>query len=125
MAGDLEGITVEFRASTVQFDNGVKGINSALKNLRSEVSTMNKELKLDPGSVDTYTAKLKNFQQQVQLNTTKLEDLRNQQLELGNTDLDLQKWQILQNDINKTEANITILNRSIDSTKQTISRLEP
>ena len=51
MAQEFEGLYVKFGANTVEFDNSVKGMNSALSTLKKDLQTLNKNLKFDPGNV--------------------------------------------------------------------------
>ena len=62
------GITIHFQGEAVQFDKGVDGMNKALRLLKKDVKMLNQDLKnLDPKSIETLTAKMKNLSEQEEL----------------------------------------------------------
>lgn len=52
-----KGIEIEFRGQTTAFDAAVKKINGELKQTKSEIGLLNKELKFDPKNVEALTKK--------------------------------------------------------------------
>lgn len=51
------GMTIEFRGKTTEFEQAVKTINGEIKETKSNLSLVNKELKLDPKNVENLTKK--------------------------------------------------------------------
>lgn len=125
MAEEFVGLTVKFGANTVEFDNSVKGINSALSQLKKELQTINKQLKLDPNNVELLNRKMQNFQQQAEIGAKKIEALRKEQAALGNEKIGTAEWQKLENEIQQTEAQMQVVQRAIDKTQSKLKSLTP
>lgn len=104
MAEEFVGLTVKFGANTVEFDNSVKGMNTALTQLKKELQTINRQLKLDPNNVELLNRKMQNFQQQAEIGAKKIAELRKEQAALGDEKIGTVEWQKLENEIQKTEA---------------------
>lgn len=125
MAQEFVGLTVKFGANTVEFDNSVKGINSALSMLKKDLQSINQQLKLDPNNVDLINRKMQNFQQQMDLGRKKVEELRKEQAALGDEKIDTAEWQKLESEIQKTEAQMQVVQRAIDNTQSKLKALTP
>ena len=125
MAEEFTGLTVKFGANTVEFDNSVKGMNSALSQLKKELQTINKQLKLDPNNVELLNRKMQNFQQQAEIGAKKIVELRKEQKALGDEKLGTAEWQKLENEIQQTEAQMQIVQRAIDKTQSKLKSLTP
>lgn len=58
MAGNrIKGITVEISADTTKLQSALKGVNSEIKNTRSQLKDVEKLLKLDPGNTELLAQK--------------------------------------------------------------------
>lgn len=125
MAQEFVGLTVKFGANTVEFDNSVKGINSALSLLKKDLQSINQQLKLDPNNVDLINRKMQNFQQQMDLGRKKVEELRKEQAALGDEKIGTAEWQKLESEIQKTEAQMQVVQRAIDNTQSKLKALTP
>lgn len=125
MAETYEGLYVKFGADTVEFDNSVKGINKATSLLKKDINTLNKNIKLDPSSVENYNKKLENFQEQLELGAKKVSELRKEQEALGSDKIGTAEWQKLESEIAKTESQMNIVRNSIERTKDTIASITP
>ncbi|EKS8445845.1 tape measure protein [Listeria monocytogenes] len=125
MAESIGGLFVKFGANTVEFDKGVKGINGALSTLKKDVATFNKKLKFDPGNAELLAKKLENFQEQARIGGIKLEELRRKQKALGDEKIGTAEWQKLETEIQKTSAEMEVVERSIGATEKAIKDLDP
>lgn len=125
MAQEFEGLYVKFGANTVEFDNSVKGMNSALSTLKKDLQTLNKQLKFDPGNVDLLAKKMQNFQQQLDVGNKKIAELRKQQKDLGEDKIGTAEWQKLESEIGKTEAQLLVVNRALEATEKQLKELTP
>ena len=125
MAQEFEGLYVKFGANTVEFDNSVKGMNSALSTLKKDLQTLNKNLKFDPGNVDLLAKKMQNFQQQIEIGNKKIEELRKKQKDLGDDKIGTAEWQKLESEIGKTEAQLQVVRRSLEATEKQLKELTP
>lgn len=125
MAQEFEGLYVKFGANTVEFDNSVKGMNSALSTLKKDLQTLNKQLKFDPGNVDLLAKKMQNFQQQLDVGNKKIAELRKQQKDLGEDKIGTAEWQKLESEIGKTEAQLLVVKRALEATEKQLKELTP
>lgn len=125
MAEEFAGLTVKFGANTVEFDNSVKGMNTALTQLKKELQTINQQLKLDPNNVELLNRKMQNFQQQAEVGAKKIAELRKEQAALGDEKIGTAEWQKLENEIQKTEAQMQVVQRAIDNTQSKLKSLTP
>lgn len=125
MAEEFVGLTVKFGANTVEFDNSVKGMNTALTQLKKELQTINQQLKLDPNNVELLNRKMQNFQQQAEVGAKKIAELRKEQAALGDEKIGTAEWQKLENEIQKTEAQMQVVQRAIDSTQSKLNSITP
>lgn len=125
MAQEFEGLYVKFGANTIEFDNSVKGMNSALSTLKKDLQSLNKQLKFDPGNVDLLAKKMQNFQQQLDVGNKKIAELRKQQKDLGEDKIGTAEWQKLESEIGKTEAQLLVVNRALEATEKQLKELTP
>lgn len=125
MAQEFEGLYVKFGANTVEFDNSVKGMNSALSTLKKDLQTLNKQLKFDPGNVDLLAKKMQNFQQQLDVGNKKIAELRKRQKDLGEDKIGTAEWQKLESEIGKTEAQLLVVKRALEATEKQLKELTP
>ena len=59
MASAIRGITVEIGGNTTKLDKALEGVNKRSRDLSSELSQVNKLLKMDPGNTDLLAQKQK------------------------------------------------------------------
>ena len=118
MSSEVKGISVKFGANTVEFEKSVKGMSKALNVLKKDFQNINKSLKFDPDNVEKLEAKYKNLQQQIEVNESKIKELRKEQDKLGADKIGTAEWQKLENEIGKCENNLTYLNKTSAQTKQ-------
>ena len=52
MAGNIKGITIEFRGDTTKLDKALRQINNETKNIDKELKQVDKALKFNPTSVE-------------------------------------------------------------------------
>lgn len=122
---EFEGLYVKFGANTIEFDNSVKGMNKALTLLKKDLQSLNKQLRLDPKNIDLVNKKMRNLQQQAELGQKKIEELRKQQKALGEDKIGTAKWQELESEIQKTEAQMQVVQRAIAATDKQLRSLTP
>lgn len=59
---ETKGITIQFRGDTTDFEKAVKTINGDLRQTKSEIGLLNKELKFDPKNVEKLQKKFETLQ---------------------------------------------------------------
>ena len=57
MAGNIKGITIEFRGDTTQLDKALRSIDKETSGIDSELKKVNNGLKFNPTSVDLWRQK--------------------------------------------------------------------
>lgn len=60
---ETKGITIDFYGNSVELDKSVDGITKQIKMLRNEFNTLNKQTKLDPSNVETYSKSIDKLKQ--------------------------------------------------------------
>lgn len=60
---ETKGITIDFYGNSAELDKSVDGITKQIKMLRNEFNTLNKQTKLDPSNVDTYSKSIDKLKQ--------------------------------------------------------------
>ncbi len=125
MAGDIEQISIKFTANTIDFEDNVRGMNKGLTQLRKEFTTLGRELKLDPSSIELLNKRLANLQEQARVSALKVQDLKAQQEALGKDQLGTPAWNKLEQEIQSTNSKMQVINRSIDATQQAIKDIDP
>lgn len=123
MAGSIKGIVIEIGGDTQPLQNAISDVNKKGRELQSELTTINKLLKLDPSNVTLITQKqavlneaiansasklqtLKEAEQQVQAQFERGEVTEEQyralQREIESTTLDMRKYESQLKDVNVT-----------------------
>lgn len=57
MAGNIKGITIEFRGDTTKLDSALREISGKTKKLDTELKQVDRSLKFNPTSVDLWKQK--------------------------------------------------------------------
>lgn len=66
MAGNIKGITIEFRGETTKLDAALRKINSEANKTQRELTSINKALKFNPTSVDLWRQKQQVLNEKIQ-----------------------------------------------------------
>ena len=115
MAGSIKGIVVEIGGDTSGLQNALKKVNSVTSSLSKELRGVNSLLKLDPKNPELLAQKQKILNDEIEVTSTKLEELKNHQKEIeesGQTLTAEQKknYRALQREIVATEQKLKELN---------------
>lgn len=95
---------IDIYGNTANFENSLKGINTAMTSLRGEAKNLRNALKLDPSNTDNIAKLQKNLQQQIQVSTNKTKQLEAEFKNLGTYDpSNSGKWDKLRQKINASE----------------------
>lgn len=109
MAGDIKGITIEFRGDTTQLDKALRQITNETKALDRELKAIDRALKFNPGSVDLWRQKQTVLNQKVQETKQKLDTLREAKKKLDDDptiDKESAEYRELQREIVETESKL-------------------
>lgn len=108
MAGNIKGITIEFRGDTTKLDKALRQINSETRAIDKELKQVDKALKFNPTSVDLWRQKQQLLTQKVNETKEKLELLKNEQarMDAEGVDKNSQEYRELQREIIATESKV-------------------
>ena len=88
---------IDIYGDTAEFENSLKGVNSAMSRLKGEASTLRKELKLDPTNVKTMEKLQANLAQQLENTKRKASNLKQEMSQIDKSTPEGQKrWLTLQ-----------------------------
>lgn len=90
MAGNIKGITIEFRGDTTKLDKALRDIRNSTKDLDSELKQVNKALKFNPTSVELWRQKQDLLRQKIKQTEDNLKQLKNIQAQMDAQGVDKQ-----------------------------------
>lgn len=108
MAGNIKGITIEFRGDTTRLDKALRQVNNETRNIDKELRNVDKALKFNPTSVDLWRQKQTLLTQKISETKDKLSLLKQQQKAMDDAGVDKQslEYQKLQREIIETESKL-------------------
>ena len=108
MAGNIKGITIEFRGDTTKLDKALRQINTETRNLDKELKQVDKALKFNPTSVDLWRQKQQILTQKLEQTKDKLELLKKAQADMDakGVDKNSEEYRKLQREIIETESKV-------------------
>jgi TP901 family phage tail tape measure protein len=123
MANEIQSFNVKFGANTVEFDNSLRGINKALKQLSTDIKTTQKELKFDPDNAEKLEKVISELGEQARVSEMKIKSLKEQQEQLGTEKIGTSEWNKLETQINKTESSLNTINKNLSSAKSHLAEV--
>ena len=101
MAGNIKGITIEFRGDTTKLDKALRQINNETKNIDKELKQVDKALKFNPTSVELWRQKQQLLSQKISETKEKLTLLKNEQarMDAAGVDKNSEEYRRLQREI--------------------------
>ena len=108
MAGNIKGITIEFRGDTTKLDKALRQINNETKKIDSELRKVDKALKFNPSNVDLWRQKQTLLTQKVAETKEKLDTLKQAQkkMDAEGVDKNSAEYRELQREIIETESKL-------------------
>lgn len=125
MANRIQGITVEIGGDTSKLTTALKGVNSEIRNTKSQLKDVEKLLKLDPHNSELLAQKQRLLTDAIGETKDKLEALKSaqqqvqQQFERGEITKD--QYDALQREIIETEQNLKDLEKQAKDTNTSLS----
>lgn len=118
MAGNVKGITIEFRGETTKLDSAIKQINRETRGLDTELRKVNNALKFNPTSVDLWRQKQTLLKNKIAETQDKLKLLKQQQanLDASGVDKSSKEYRELERDIIETESKLKHFNAELIKT---------
>lgn len=126
MAGNIKGITIEFRGDTTRLDKALRGINNETRKTSAELKKIDNALKFNPGNVDLLRQKYSVLTTQIKTTEEKLRTLRDAQRaanEDPNVDKNSAEYRELEREIIKCESQLKQFNKEQKKIAAAISPL--
>ncbi len=109
MAGNIKGITIEFRGDTTQLDKALRSIDKETSTIDSELKKVNNGLKFNPTSVELWRQKQTLLTQKVNETSERLKTLKEAQKKMAqdkSIDQNSAEYRNLQREIITTESKL-------------------
>lgn len=108
MAGNIKGITIEFRGDTTKLDKALRQINNETRNIDRELKNVEKALKFNPTSVELWRQKQELLTRKINETKEKLDLLKNAQAQMDadGVDKNSEEYRKLQREIIETESKV-------------------
>lgn len=115
MAGNIKGITIEFRGETTKLGNALKKIKGEAGKTKSELSKIDKALKFKPGNTELLIQKQHALKEKVAQTTEKLKALKAAQAKMDASGVDKTsaEYKELRREIITTEAQQKLFNKEL------------
>lgn len=115
MAGNIKGITIEFRGETTKLGNALKKIKGEAGKTKSELSKIDKALKFKPGNAELLIQKQQALKEKVAQTTEKLKALKAAQAKMDASGVDKTsaEYKELRREIITTEAQQKLFNKEL------------
>ena len=106
MAGNIKGITIEFRGDTTRLDKALRQINNETRKIDKELKNVDKALKFNPTNIDLWRQKQQLLSQKLDETKEKLTLLKNEQarLDAAGVDKTSEEYRKLQREIIEAES---------------------
>lgn len=108
MAGNIKGITIEFRGDTTQLDKSLRAINKETRAIDQELKKVDKALKFNPTNVELWRQKQDLLKQKIGETKEKLDVLKDaqKQMDASGVDKNSEEYRKLQREIIETESKL-------------------
>lgn len=119
MAGNIKGITIEFRGETTKLGKAMRTIKKESRSVDSELKKVNQALKFNPGNTELIAQKQSLLKQKIKSTEQALSELKNaqKQLDAKGVDKTSAEYQSLRREIIETESKLKTFNRELRKVK--------
>lgn len=125
MADKIRGITIELGGDTSGLSNALKDVNSEISNTQKQLKDVEKLLKLDPKNTELLAQKQKLLGDQINNTKSKLETLKQAQanMDANGVDRNSDQYMVLQREIISTERELGNLENASKQTSNSMSAI--
>ncbi len=110
MAKGIKGITVEINGNTAPLDKALKNVNSTAKSLQSELTAVEKALKLDPNNITLTAQKSQILKEEIAATKEKLDALKAAQAQVNAQfaarTIDAEQYRTFQRELETTKSKL-------------------
>lgn len=124
MASKIKGITIEIGGNTQPLQEAIKKVDSTAKNLKTELSSINRLLKFDPSNVTLLTQKQEVLARSIQATEEKVQKLKLAQKQakgqLANGDIGEEQYRALEREVISAEGALNNLKKQAQSVEEAL-----
>lgn len=117
--GNIKGITIEIGGDTQGLDSALKDVNKQSKDLQSELKSVERALKFDPGNTTLVAQQQQLLSESIQATSQKLDTLRSAQSQVeaqfANGDIGAEQYRAFQRELINTESQMNSLQSRLDN----------
>lgn len=112
MAGNIKGITIEFKGDTTKLDKALRDIKNSTKDIDRQLKNVDKALKFNPTSVELWRQKQDLLRQKIKQTEENLKELKNMQAQMDakGVDKNSEEYRKLQREIIETQSKLKHFN---------------
>lgn len=112
MAGNIKGITIEFKGDTTKLDKALRDIKNSTKDIDKELKNVDRALKFNPTSVELWRQKQDLLRQKIKETENNLKELKNMQAQMDakGVDKNSEEYRRLSREIVETESKLKHFN---------------
>ena len=120
MAGNIKGITIEFRGDTTKLDKALRDIKNSTKDLDRELKQVDKALKFNPKNVELWRQKQDLLKQKIKETENNLKELKNVQAQMDakGVDKNSEAYRRVQREIIEAESKLKHYNAELRNVGQ-------
>ena len=125
MAGDIKGITIEFRGETTKLSKALNKIKDETKGVDGSLKAVNKALKFNPGNIELLGQKQIELKRKIEQTKEKLEAFKEAQrsLDASGVDKTSSEYMEVRRNIIQAESQAKYFNAELKKTEAAISPL--
>ena len=115
MAGNIKGITIEFRGDSTKLDKALRSIKKESKSVDSQIRNVNRALKFNPNSTELLAQKQTLLKQKIKTTKDELQAFKaaEKQLKAQNVDKQSQEWMEVRRNIIQCESKLKHFNAEL------------
>lgn len=119
MAGNIKGITIEFRGETTKLEQALRTVKNETKGIDSDLKKVNNALKFNPKNTELIAQKQTLLRNKISATTDKLKLLKQEQeqMDASGVDKNSQEYMTLRREIIETESKLKNFNKQLNETK--------
>lgn len=119
MAGNIKGITIEFRGDTTKLDKALRQVKNDAKGVDQQLKEVNRALRFNPNNAELLRQKFDLLKQKVDATEKELKEFRNieKQLKAQNVSKQSEEWMTVRRQIIEAESKLKHFNAELNKVK--------
>lgn len=112
---ETKGIVIDFYGNTIEFDKSIGGVNNALKSVKQEMSTLNKQMKLDPSNLDLVEKKFNKLKELQTVLAEKVEVYKKELAKLGAEGVGSDEWKKYTKELQNAQVELDKIKKKLEN----------